>query len=182
MRGTDHIFVDFHGLNVAILSVVNEGHSVDYSVAEELIKRVYAMRTDGQTGKEFRALFDKAIEGLKIPDDKKRGYELTLGRYFNARAVAAARKHPEKKKGPWIPQVLEADVEHVLLLVNPELKMDFKPLEKCREKPKLDWDDIRHQRQPPTDNSDVPDSLFRIAKRQALAILNKRRVPVPLKV
>lgn len=182
MRGTDQIIVvDQHGLNAAVVSVIAEGHPVNPYIAEEAVERVYAMR-DGHTGAEFRALFDKAIKGCKIPDAEKRGYELALGRYFNPRAVAAVRRDPEKRKGPWIPQVLEADVNHVLLKVYPEVNIEFTPYPTCRNKLTLEWNDIRAFKDILSGSSYVAPVAFRRAKQQALAILNSKRLPAAEKV
>lgn len=170
--------------DAALNSVRAEGRAIDDVAAHEAVERMSASYQGD--AKKFKQLRDTVLKRMceqgYFTNDTLRSYELLLGRNFNPRAVAAVRRDPEKRKGPWIPQVLEANVEHVLLQVNPEFKMDFKPLEKCREKPKLDWRDIRYQKQPPTGNSDVPDALFRVAKRKALAILNQKRLPVPQKV
>jgi hypothetical protein len=161
-----------------IASVRNDGYEVNEALARTALAKVAASYRGNSI--RFRTLFNCVLDDMGIVEkDAQRPYELVLGGYFNHRAVEKLKAKPELRKGPWMAQVLSVELNRVVFQVYPELKATVSVMPRAQRKSVLMMTDIKiTSREVLSGSTFIGAETYRALMKQAIAILNARRVPV----
>jgi hypothetical protein len=156
--------------------LATQGLHPDESVATEAIARVSSIWTGSQPFRElFDPVIDQMIEQGLLKTEDRRTYILVLGQYFNKQAMLARGNKISRNKNSWIPKVLEVEAGRVLIKVYPELNIEFYIPRTVSAEKALHWGDVLCRKDVLSGSSFVGDNTFQSVKRQALAILERRR-------
>ncbi len=162
------VHINTPDLVTSIRSVDSEcAFKIDRVLSANLVNKVYSLRDKQQSGKDFHALFQKAVDHYHVKEDQQKWYRRVIGRYFNPRAVAAKkRKDPDKRVFPRIsgnPTDMEARVE-----ISRDVVVKFRALLPSGH---LEWKDVLEPDCPPS----AYQSDMHPARKKALAVMNGKR-------